>query len=147
MKHIFLAAIVCMVAMSCKQQTTLFEEVDPEKSGLQFNNLITENQDLNVLNYEYIYNGGGVGIGDFNNDSLPDIYFTGNRTLNKLFLNKGNLQFEDITEKAAVNGAGKWSKGASIIDINNDGRWTFMFAQQYYQTATQEKMYCMLIRA
>lgn len=121
MKHIFLAAIVCMMAMSCKQQTTLFEEINPEKSGLQFNNLITETEELNVLNYEYIYNGGGVGIGDFNNDSLPDIYFTGNRISNKLFLNRGNLKFEDITEQASVGGNGKWSKGASIIDINNDG--------------------------
>lgn len=121
MKHIFLAAIVCMMAISCAQRTTLFEEVNPEKSGLQFNNLITENPELNVLNYEYIYNGGGVGIGDFNKDSLPDIYFTGNRTSNKLFLNKGNLKFEDITEASGVGGNGKWSKGASIIDINNDG--------------------------
>ncbi|MFZ6025802.1 MAG: VCBS repeat-containing protein [Bacteroidota bacterium] len=121
MKHIFLAAIVCMTGMSCKQPATLFEEVNPDKSGLIFNNLITENEELNVLNYEYIYNGGGVGIGDFNNDSLPDIYFTGNKTSNKLFLNKGNLKFEDITEKAGVNGNGKWSKGASIIDVNNDG--------------------------
>jgi enediyne biosynthesis protein E4 len=103
MKHIFLAAIVCMMAMSCKQQTTLFEEINPEKSGLQFNNLITETEELNVLNYEYIYNGGGVGIGDFNNDSLPDIYFTGNRISNKLFLNRGNLKFEDITEQASVD--------------------------------------------
>jgi len=121
MKHIFLAAIVCMMAISCSQRTSLFEEINPDKSGLKFNNLITENEDLNVLNYEYIYNGGGVGIGDFNNDSLPDIYFTANRTTNKLFLNKGNLKFEDITEAAGVGGSGKWSKGASIIDINNDG--------------------------
>lgn len=121
MKHIFLAAIVCNIIMSCKQPTTLFEEINPEKSGLRFTNLITESEELNVLNYEYIYNGGGVGIGDFNNDSLPDIYFTGNRTSNKLFLNKGNLKFEDITEQAGVTGNGKWSKGASIIDINNDG--------------------------
>lgn len=76
---------------------------------------------MNVLNYEYIYNGGGVGIGDFNNDSLPDVYFTGNRVPNKLFINKGDLTFEDITQQAGVDGDGKWSKGASIIDINNDG--------------------------
>lgn len=121
MKHIFLAMLGCMLLYACGHKSVLFNEVDPNKSGLQFTNQITENESLNVLNYEYIYNGGGLGIGDFNNDSLPDIYFTGNQTPNKLFLNKGNLQFEDITEKAGVNGNGKWSKGASIIDINNDG--------------------------
>lgn len=121
MKHIFIIAIVCVFGLACSQSSSLLQEVDPEKSGLQFSNTIVENQELNVLNYEYIYNGGGVGIGDFNNDSLPDIYFTGNRTANKLFLNKGNLRFEDITEQAGVSGNGKWSKGASIIDINNDG--------------------------
>jgi len=106
---------------SCSQEKPLFVNIDPSISGLQFSNNIVENNQLNVLNYEYIYNGGGVGIGDFNNDSLPDIYFTGNRVANKLFLNKGNLQFEDITEKAGVDGKGKWNKGVSIIDINNDG--------------------------
>jgi hypothetical protein len=68
-----------------------------------------------------MYNGGGVGIGDFNHDSLPDIYFTGNLVSNKLYLNKGKLRFEDITEKAGVTGDGKWCKGVSIVDINNDG--------------------------
>ena len=121
MKYFFLAAIGCTVLLSCSQKFTLFEEINPEKSGLKFNNLIVENEALNVLNYEYIYNGGGVGIGDFNNDSLPDVYFTGNRTSNKLFLNKGNLKFQDITDQAGVGGGGKWSKGASIVDINNDG--------------------------
>lgn len=121
MKHIFLAMFSYMLLLSCSHKSALLEEVNPEKSGLTFNNLITENEELNVLNYEYIYNGGGVGIGDFNNDSLPDVYFTGNRTPNKLFLNKGNLKFEDVTDKAGVSGNGKWSKGASIVDINNDG--------------------------
>lgn len=110
-----------LATLSCRQQKPLFVNIDPSVSGLQFSNDIVENNNLNVLNYEYIYNGGGVGIGDFNNDSLPDIYFTGNRVANKLFLNKGNLTFEDITAKAGVEGKGKWNKGVSIIDINNDG--------------------------
>lgn len=121
MKYFFLFLLGSTLLLSCKRSSTLFEEVKPDRSGLVFNNLITENEALNVLNYEYIYNGGGVGIGDFNNDSLPDIYFTGNRTSNKLFLNKGNLKFEDVTAQTGVDGNGKWSKGASIIDINNDG--------------------------
>lgn len=121
MKSSIFLIFLFSILLSCKQKHPLFKEINPEKSGLNFSNTITETQELNVLNYEYIYNGGGVGIGDFNNDSLPDIYFTGNRVPNKLFLNKGDLTFEDITQKAGVDGNGKWSKGASIIDINNDG--------------------------
>ena len=121
MKSYILIVFLFFTMASCNQKRPLFEEIKPAKSGLVFSNTITETPELNVLNYEYIYNGGGVGIGDFNNDSLPDVYFTGNRVPNKLFLNKGNLIFEDITQKAGVDGSGKWSKGASIIDINNDG--------------------------
>jgi hypothetical protein len=76
---------------------------------------------MNIIAQENIYNGAGVGIADFNNDGLPDIYFTGNMVTNKLYLNKGALKFDDITETAGVGGEGKWSKGVSIIDINNDG--------------------------
>ncbi|MEP6947891.1 MAG: VCBS repeat-containing protein [Ginsengibacter sp.] len=70
---------------------------------------------------EFLYNGGGVAVGDFNNDGLPDLYFTASTTSNKLYLNKGNLAFEDITEKAGVTGEGRWSNAASVVDINNDG--------------------------
>lgn len=139
MKHIMLAAIVCMMVLSCKQSNTLFREIDPEKSGLKFNNLITETPELNVLNYEYIYNGGGVGIGDFNNDSLPDIYFTANRSSNKLFLNKGKLVFEDITDQAGVGGNGKWCKGVSVIDINNDGWKDIYVCAAVLTDSTQRK--------
>ena len=139
MKHIMLAAVVCMMVLSCKQSNTLFREIDPEKSGLKFNNLITETPELNVLNYEYIYNGGGVGIGDFNNDSLPDIYFTANRSSNKLFLNKGKLVFEDITDQAGVGGNGKWCKGVSVIDINNDGWKDIYVCAAVLTDSTQRK--------
>lgn len=106
---------------ACKQKKSLFREVKSSESGIHFNNEIKEDQELNVLYYEYIYNGGGVGIGDFNNDSLPDIYFTGNRVPNKLYINKGKMKFEDVTEAAGVTGNGKWCKGVTIVDINNDG--------------------------
>ena len=106
---------------SCGNKKPLFEKISSEKSGIHFNNQVDESAYFNVLNYEYIYNGGGVGIGDFNNDSLPDIYFTGSRVSNKLYLNKGNLQFEDVTQAAHVEGEDKWCKGVSIVDINNDG--------------------------
>ncbi len=121
MKHgaCFLAWVLLFV--SCQQNVPLFREIKPAQSGIDFANNIPESEELNVLNYEYIYNGGGVGIGDFNNDSLPDIYFAGNRVPNKLYLNKGGLTFEDITASAGVAGMGKWSKGVSVVDINNDG--------------------------
>ena len=121
MKIFSFAVLISFAFFSCNQKEPLFKEISAEKSGIHFNNLINDNSALNVLNYEYIYNGGGVGIGDFNNDSLPDIYFTGNLVPNKLYLNKGNMQFEDITDKAGVNGMGRWCKGVSIADINNDG--------------------------
>ena len=121
MRYFFLLLTTALLFLQCKQKKTLFHEVKTEQSGIHFNNQITEDNELDVLHYEYIYNGGGVGIGDFNNDSLPDIYFTGNRVPNKLYLNKGNMKFEDVTDAAGVNGNGKWCKGVSVIDINNDG--------------------------
>ena len=111
---------------SCKKKETLFEMVDSEHSGIHFNNQIIETDSLNVLDISNIYNGGGVGIGDFNKDGLEDVYFTGNKVSNKLYLNKGNFKFQDITEEAKVTGNGKWCRGVSVIDINNDG-WLDMY--------------------
>ncbi|MGI4727349.1 MAG: VCBS repeat-containing protein [Janthinobacterium lividum] len=99
----------------------MFEQVNSSHSGIHFKNLITENDSINPLDLVNVYNGGGVGIGDFNNDGLPDIYFSGNMVSNKLYLNKGDFKFEDITEQAGVGGAGRWGRGVSIVDINNDG--------------------------
>jgi enediyne biosynthesis protein E4 len=117
----FLFIISILFVIGCKKKHTLFSEVDSKNSGLLFNNEIKEDDILNPMNYEYIYNGGGVGIGDFNNDSLVDIYFTGSITPNKLFLNEGNLKFKDVTSIAKVEGKNKWCKGVTVVDINNDG--------------------------
>src|SRR5580700_9210891 len=106
---------------SCNHKRTLFQAVSAEASGIHFNNRIEENDSINPLDLTNIYNGGGVGIGDFNNDGLQDIYFTGNMVSNKLYLNKGNFKFEDITEEAGVGGNGKWCRGVTVVDINNDG--------------------------
>lgn len=106
---------------SCRNKPTLFTQISSEQSGIHFNNRITETDSINVLDFENVYNGGGVGVGDFNNDGLPDLYFTGNLVSNKLYLNKGEFTFEDITETAGVDGKGKWCRGVSVIDINNDG--------------------------
>ena len=121
----FVAVYIVLVTLlfsACNFKKPLFEKLDASKTGIEFNNEIKESDSLNVLDVSNIYNGGGVGIGDFNEDGLPDIYFTGNKVANKLYLNKGNLKFEDVTEAAAATGEGKWSRGVSIIDINNDGK-------------------------
>jgi len=110
---------------SCKKESTLFTQLSAEDTGITFSNRITENDTMNVLEFEYVYNGGGVALGDFNNDNLTDIYFTGNQVANKLYLNKGvddanKLKFEDVTDKAKVAGDGKWCSGVALVDINND---------------------------
>jgi hypothetical protein len=101
---------------------TLFERVDPGRTGIHFSNEITENDTLNILRFEYVYNGGGAGIADLNGDSLPDLYFTGNQKPNRLYLNRGDFRFEDVTAAAGVEGAGRWSSGVAIADVNGDGR-------------------------
>ena len=123
MKRLFLLLIgvVVLLLASCHKKYTLFEQIPSSHSGIRFNNEIIENDSINPLDIVNIYNGGGVGIGDFNNDGLPDIYFTGNMVPNRLYLNKGDFKFEDITDKAGVNGMGRWGRGVAVIDINNDG--------------------------
>jgi len=112
--------VVLCSFLSCKK-SPLFQQIPSSHSGIHFNNLITETDSINPLDLVNIYNGSGVGIGDFNNDGLPDIYFTGNMVSNKLYLNKGDFKFEDITDKAGVGGLGRWGRGVAIVDINNDG--------------------------
>jgi hypothetical protein len=108
------------IVVSCSPKKR-FTQINTTESGIHFNNKIEDNDSVNVLDIENIYNGGGVGIADFNNDGLQDIYFTGNTVANKLYLNKGDLKFEDISDAAGVGGEGKWSRGVSVVDINNDG--------------------------
>jgi len=109
-----------MVA-SCNQKNALFHSVSSQYSGITFNNKIVESDSLNPIDVTNIYNGGGVGVGDFNNDGLQDLYFTGNMVACKLYLNKGGLRFEDVTTTAGVNGNNKWCRGVAVVDINNDG--------------------------
>ena len=107
---------------SCsKTETKLFEKLSPSRTGISFENNLTFKEDFNIFTYRNYYNGGGVGLGDINNDGLIDIYFTSNLNENKLYLNKGNFQFEDITSKAGVAGEKSWSTGVSLADINADG--------------------------
>jgi len=99
----------------------LFKRLPASVTGVQFANNVTYNDEFNVYTYRNFYNGGGVGIGDINNDGLPDLFFCGNQQSNKLYLNKGNFKFEDITDKAGLESAGVWSTGVTFADINGDG--------------------------
>lgn len=109
------------VTTSSQKASKLFKLIKPENSGVTFNNHVKENLKNYIVHFNYAYSGGGVAIGDINNDGLSDIYFSGNEVSNKLYLNKGNFKFEDITVSAGVSGGDGWHTGINIIDINHDG--------------------------
>lgn len=131
MRHYLLNLFLCLcfihivpnVLYSQKKSNNspLFKASPSSKTTITFQNIITENFDNNPLKYQYIYNGGGVALGDINNDGLIDIYFSGNIVSDRLYLNKGNLVFEDITDKALPTVDNHWSTGVTMADINNDG--------------------------
>lgn len=106
----------------CSQENNhLFRLVPPEQSGLDFQNTVEETDSVNILTIDYMYDGGGVAIGDFNNDSLNDIFFTGNIVSNRLYLNRGNLKFEDVTAQSGIGAEQKWKSGVALADVNKDG--------------------------
>src|SRR5580704_15600266 len=117
----FAGATVCMLSTVCSGKQPLFTQLNTQKTGIGFINSNTDTDSLSILDYMYYYNGGGVAIGDINNDGLPDIFFTSNTGGNKLYLNKGNMQFEDITDKAGVAGLNDWTTGVTMADVNGDG--------------------------
>ena len=113
--------LLLLATAACKHNDSeLFNKLSANDTGIHFANNITENDTVNTFTYYYCFNGGGVGIGDFNNDSLTDIFFTGNMVSSKLYLNKGNMKFEDITVPAGLTTT-DWIMGVSVVDINNDG--------------------------
>jgi len=116
---IFLFA-VSLMAESCKRRPTLFQSLTPSSTGVVFNNKVVENDKYNILEYMNLYTGAGVAAGDVNGDGLVDLYFSGNQTTGRLFLNKGNFKFEDVTEKAGLI-TNRWCTGVSMVDINGDG--------------------------
>lgn len=115
------SSIACCSQKDPEKRNVLFTELPADSTGVDFINKLAFDQDFNIYTYRNFYNGGGVAIGDINNDDLPDLYFTGNMAGNKLYLNKGDFVFEDITLKAGVSGTQKWSTGVSMADVNGDG--------------------------
>lgn len=118
---LFVTLLILMLFACTQSPDHLFREIPPSRSGVKFVNKVEETDELNILKLEYFYNGGGVAVGDFNRDGLPDLYFTANLADNHLYLNQGNLKFKDVTAEAGVAGEQRWKSGVAVVDINGDG--------------------------
>nr|WP_232010829.1 VCBS repeat-containing protein [Mucilaginibacter gotjawali] len=117
-------AFVCFINCGAAAQQPLFKLLSPKETNIKFSNDIDETESLNVLSYEYFYNGGGVAVGDINDDGLQDLMFTGNMGSNKLYLNLGHMKFKDITKEACPELEGRsggWKTGVTMADVNGDG--------------------------
>ena len=115
--------LLFLTTLSCQRNrdTSLFTMLRPSSTGVEFENRLTETEAFNIIEYLYYNNGAGVAAGDINNDGLIDLYFSANQSENRLYLNKGNLKFEDITDASGVAGSGDWSTGITMADVNGDG--------------------------
>ena len=137
--------IIVTILFSCGDENLVnveqsqFSNLPPEDTGISFINKVENSKDFNILNYRNFYNGGGVAIGDINNDNLPDIFLTSNMGENKLYLNKGDLNFEDITNKAGIKGSKKWSTGVVLVDINFDGYLDIYVCNAGYQKGSNQE--------
>lgn len=134
-----LALALLTLLTGCKEKP-LFERLDASDTGITFANTIADSDSLNILNYQYIYNGGGVGIGDFNADGKPDVFFAGNQVASKLYINDtdgSNLHFRDVTESAGVTGSGRWSSGVAVVDVNADGKLDLYVANTLHKSAAR----------
>jgi hypothetical protein len=122
MNNFYKIILLLLLFVNCsKKEEQLFDKLSAEKSGVNFINQLDPSKNISILDYLYYYNGGGVALGDINNDGLVDIYFTSNQGKNKLYLNKGNNKYEDISAKAGVEGTSDWKTSAIMADVNGDG--------------------------
>ncbi len=122
MNNFYKIILLLLLFVNCsKKEEQLFDKLSAEKSGVNFINQLDPSKNISILDYLYHYNGGGVALGDINNDGLVDIYFTSNQGKNKLYLNKGNNKYEDISVKAGVEGTSDWKTSAIMADVNGDG--------------------------
>lgn len=123
MRKIGLPLLILSILLgSCKHDSEIiFISKNPQETGIDFQNTLKENDSMNYFTYAYMYMGGGISVGDINNDGLEDLFFTGNMVSNKLYLNEGELNFHDITASAGITGSGKWYTGVTMVDINHDG--------------------------
>lgn len=136
---LFFSGLLMVTCSDKKDAEWTFDLTSPEETGFDFVNRVQNTEDFNIFLYRNFYNGAGVGIGDINNDGLEDVYMTANMGSNKLFLNKGNFQFEDITERAGVSSEGKWSTGVSFVDINADGLLDIYVCNAGFQKGKDQK--------
>ena len=118
--HIFLQ-LTLILFISCAKKKPLFEALPSTVTGIDFVNELSDTPQLNILTYLYYYNGAGVAVADFNNDGLDDLYFTGNEVPDRLYLNKGGMQFEEISQQSGIKNDQPWTTGVTTVDINNDG--------------------------
>jgi hypothetical protein len=143
-KLTFILACIIILSGCTKKTEKLFELRSSQTTGVKFINEILEDEYFNIISYEYLYNGAGVGVGDFNNDGLQDLFFCGNMVSNRLFLNTGDLKFEDITRAAGIEASGIWSTGVAIVDINHDG-WQDIYVCASYSSVPELRKNLMFI--
>ena len=133
--------ILLLLSFSCSKNNKLFKVIKPDISGIDFNNKITETDKFNILTEEYIFNGGGIAVADFDGNGLPDLFFTGNMVSNELYLNKGNLRFKKVTKESNLNSKGFWSTGVAVVDINSDGLMDLYVTGAMYKNNRKNKLY------
>src|ERR1051326_3038415 len=143
-RALLLVALGATLAGCRRAAPPLFESLTPAATGVEFVNRLPEDSTFNILNYLYYYNGGGVAVGDVNNDGLPDLYFTSNLGANRLYLNRGNYRFEDVTARAGVADSVGWKTGVTMADVNGDG-WLDIYVSRSADANPEDRSTMLLI--